>query len=392
MNNKVNRALAAKERNLIFALIAVLAITFASCGKHQATTQTDVPIEQNTTEEIKKHSDTIIILYKELEPVKRSIAQKVYNIPKYKSVNWDTHKIENIQCIQDQWMRVPRKLMQDSLIVRLLDAYNACVVWHSVGCDMEVFWRWEVFTDSAMLGMDLSNIKDIQTRRKAKQFIAHMAAAQRDTSIDVQQIMDQYLEWTSERYNITNFCDVESITEEAALLAMDPAQWISNYAELKAKRGLSDTIFQQQLVAVLDTITNFNAYCVLAIEYAHSSADGPWARDALPYLEKALTSGIYSPLLSSVWRTWRASLSTQMGESKDSNIPNAEYNQLRMLCCYTMLCYIHDYPDDIFAIDNYLTTSYWDNICRYGAFPFGNQSMIDRLEIFPEWEDKMLSK
>ncbi len=135
---------------ITIALAAMLTITFASCGKHQATIQTDVQIEQNTTEEIKKNSDTIIIHYKELEPVKRSIAQKVYNIPKYKSVNWDTHKIENIQCIQNQWMRVPRKLMQDSLIVRLVDAYNACVVWHSVGCDTEGYGEF-------LFGINLSN-------------------------------------------------------------------------------------------------------------------------------------------------------------------------------------------------------------------------------------------
>ena len=68
--------------------------------------------------------------------------------------------------------------------------------------------------------------------------------------------------------------------------------------------------------------------------------------EALPYLVKALTAGIYSPMLRETWRTWRAIMTSEMGQSKDSDIPNAEYNQLRMISCYTMLCYIHDHPKD----------------------------------------------
>ena len=206
------------KRNLIFALTAALTITFTSCVKSRETEQTE-----------------------------RSCVQKVYDIPKYTAIDWDTHKIENIQCIQDQWMCVPEELMQDSLIVRLVDMYNSCVVWHSVGSDMEVFWRWEIFTDSAMLNMDLSNINDEQTRLRAKKLIERTAAGQRDTTINVQQIMNLYLDWFSTYYHITTFCDID-LTEEAFLLAMDPAQWIDNYAEMKEKRALSDTIFQQQLV------------------------------------------------------------------------------------------------------------------------------------------------
>lgn len=362
MKNGVNRALVAKKPIITFALSAVLAFSFASCGESQEAKKTE-----------------------------RSFVQKVYDIPEYTPIDWDTHEIENIQSIQDQWMHVPEELMQDSLIVRLVDAYNACVVWHSVGSDMEVFWRWEIFTDTAMLSLNLSNIGDKQTRRRAKKLIERTAAGQRDTTINVQQIMDQYLDWVSKNYYVKNFCDVD-FTGEDFMHAMDPAQWIDNYAAMKAKRALSDTIFQQQLVVLLDTTSDFNVFCVLAIEYANSSTEGPWATDALPYLEKALTSGIYSPLLRDVWRTWRASLSTQMGASKDSDIPNAEYNQLRMLCCYTMLCYIHERPTDWLAINNYLVTAYWDNICRYGVYPFGNQSWIDQLEMFPEWADKILSE
>lgn len=318
-------------------------------------------------------------------------AQKAYNVPEYIEPDWYGNEIDNIQCEQDQWLRVPPKIQQDALISRLVDAYNASVVWHSVMSDMEVFWRWEVNTDSAMLAMDLSIITDEQTRSKAKQLVEQSAASQQDTTINANTAMNEYLAWLTDSYNISNFFDINAITEDVYLQANDKSQWVENYDELEAKRGLSDSIYQQQLIAMMDTTTDFNVYCVLAIEYAHSSVDGPHIHEALPYLQRALTSGVYSPMLREVWQTWRAIQADEMGHSKDSDIPNAEYNQLRMICCYTMLCYIHDHPTDWLAMNNYLVTSYIDNIRRYGAFSFGNQIIMEQIEVFPEWAEKIFS-
>ena len=316
-------------------------------------------------------------------------AQKAYNVPEYIEPDW--MEIDNIQCGQDQWMHVTDKMLQNPLIARLVDAYNANVVWHSVGSDMEVFWRWEVLTDSAMLCMDLTNISDEQTCQHAKLFIESTAAAQHDPTASAQQAMIQYLEWLTTYYNVSTFFNVDSVIDDNFWSVAEPSTWIDNYADISDKRGQSDTIFQQQLVAALDTTTDFNRFCALAIEYAHSSSEGPFIPEALPYLETALTAGIYSPMLRDAWMTWRAVQSSQMGMSKDSDIPNAEYNQLRMLCCYTMLCHIQQHPTDCFAINNFILTSYRDNIARYGTYPYGNQSVIEHINIFPEWADKIFS-
>ena len=350
------------KRNLIYALIVVLALPIASCGNSQAETQAE-----------------------------SRFTQKTYDFPEYITTEWDSTEMKVVQCEQDQWMRVPDHMKKDSLVARLVDAYNANVVWHSVRSDMETFWRMEMLTDSAMLNMDLTNISDEQTHQLASALIEGAAAWQRDTTLS-SLIMEQYLEWVTIHYNASTFFDEDSITEDMYWAAMDPAQWVDNYEEIKKKRGQSDTILQQQLVAMLDTTTDFNTYCVLAIEYAHWSEEGPWATDALPYLEKALTAGIYSPLFLDLWLTWRAMRSTQIGLSKDAYIPNAEYNQIRLACCYTMLCHIHEHPDDWLAINGYLNTSYWDNIGRYGPFAYGNQSISTQLEVFPEWADKILSE
>ena len=358
-----------KKILLSSALFAVLAISFGSCGNHpKEVRSSSAHVKYNVPEYVK------------------------YDVPKYVDPDWENIEIQNTQCIQNQWMSIPVGMSQDSFIVKLVDAYNASVVWHSVKSDMEMFWRWDCYTDTAMLGMDLSKIKDKRARLKAKQLIECTAAGQRDSTIDVNNAMNQYLSWLSDYFNISHFFNTDSITDEVYWAATDKANWIENYASMEDMRGKSDSIYQQQLLTMLDTTTDFNVYCILAIEYAHSSIDGPHMTNALPYLVKALTAGIYSPMLREVWRTWRAIMTSDMGQSRDSDIPNAEYNQLRMISCYTMLCYIHDNPTDWLAVNNFLVTSYIDNICRYGTFPLGNQGMMDRVEVFPEWAERILNK
>lgn len=343
-----------------FALISVFAICFASCGSYSKDVQ--------------------------------SSSQIKYDVPKYIEPDWYNMEIQNCQCIQNQWITIPEGMSQDSLIIKLVDEYNTCVVWHSVKSDMEMFWRWDCYTDSAMLSMDLSIFNDELARDKAQQLIEVSAAGQRDTTIDVVSSMNQYVSWLSDYYNISHFFNTDSITDEVYWEATDKANWIENYASMEEKRGKSDSIYQQQLLTMLDTTTDFNVYCILAIEYAHSSIDGPHMSEALPYLVKALTAGIYSPMLREAWRTWRAIMTSEMGQSKDSDIPNAEYNQLRMISCYTMLCYIHDNPKDWLAVNNFIMNAYQDNICRYGMYSYGNQGMMERLEMFPEWAKRILNK
>ena len=101
-------------KKISFALIAVLAVSFASC---------------------RCHSDNV-----------QSSAQIKYDVPKYIEPDWGNFEIQNTQCIQNQWMPIPDGMSQDSFITKLVDEYNACVVWHSVKSNMEMFWRWDCYT------------------------------------------------------------------------------------------------------------------------------------------------------------------------------------------------------------------------------------------------------
>lgn len=314
----------------------------------------------------------------------------VYDVPDYTEPDW--MEIDNYQCHQDQWLHVPNKMLNTTLMRRLVDAYNANVVWHSVSSDMECYWRWETFTDSSMIEMDLSIIKDDKVRSMASELCLNTAHSQHDESINPGDEMDKYLSFISSYYHVSEFVNTDTLSEDAYWEAVKKSNWVSDWEELFRKRGLSAQDHQSFLRHAMDTASSFNARCVYALEFAHSSDDGPYFDEAIPYLVKYLTAGQYSPLLQEMWQTWRAMQSSLMGMSKDSDIPNAEYNQLRMIACYTMLCHIQDHPDDWLAINNFLITSYIDNICRYGQFSFGNQSAIEQLECFPEHYEKIFNK
>lgn len=313
----------------------------------------------------------------------------VYSIPEYTEPDWA--EVGSFSCFKDQWLRMPEELLQDTMVALMQDAYNAHMVFNSVYSDLEIFWRWEHETADDMLRMDLSIIKDPETRQMASNFCKNIAAYQKDTTLDWDRYLSEYMDYITLRYHDGVALGIDT-TYERFESAMDQTQWVPNYKKLLEKRYSSDEDHQKSLLTALDTTRSFNTRCVYALEYAHSCEDAPYFADAIPYLVKLLTAGQYSAYLYEVWRTWRVLQGMQMGMSKDSEIPNYEYNTLRRLSCYTILCYLHDHPLDPVAVDEFLLLASDDNIRRYGKFMFGNQTVTEAFQIFPAYYRKILDK
>ena len=136
--------------------------------------------------------------------------------------------------------------------------------------------------------------------------------------------------------------------------------------------------------------TDMNRRCVYAMEYAHSSTDGPYFTDAVPVLVNIMCMGEYSPILYDIWRTWRTMQAMRMGMSRDSAIPNLQYNALRLIVAHTMLNHIIEHPDDEKAIRAFLYLSACANINRYGDFLFGNQNIEEQMITFPEYVSSII--
>ena len=301
-------------------------------------------------------------------------------------------------CEYTDWLLPTKKQASNRLTAKLADAYNCAVVWRSTYSDMEKVWRFHPERElcvplcellDGFCFMECSHIQDSTMRAMSDTLKTIAMRAAQDTAIDFELYHEEYILAAIERYHTDNF---GSLTEEMYEKLINCGNYVPNYETMVQKRMQDDSLYQAELLQLLQTELDINRRCIYALEYAHSSSDGPHFIEAAPYLVDVMLAGEYSPYLNDIWRTWRAMMSTMMGMSRDSHIPNLKYNKMRKVCALTTLEYIRNHPEDIMAINNFVVLAYTVNIHRFGTFMFGNQNVMDQMEMFPEYFDKVLSK
>lgn len=308
----------------------------------------------------------------------------------YQEPDWAMVEIESI-CDKDDWFHPSEEQLSDTLIAKLVDAYNCCVAWHSLYTDLDLSWRlwWnhcgeEELNDlkTAVKAMDCSMIHDSVMRGLAEAFQQSVIVAIMDTtSLDWEDCQDNFIGEIVNRYHISNFGE---LTEDEYFRQINYENYVKNYSQIKAKRMKNDSVHQQQLLQRINQETDFTLRSIYAMEYAHSSEDGPYFEDAIPVLVDVMLTRKYAPMLYDIWRTWRAMQCSHMGMSRDSAIPNIHYNALRKLVANTMLNHIQQHPDDLVAINEFVCLAFCDNINRYCTFPFGNQNFEEHMVMFPD--------
>lgn len=103
-------------------------------------------------------------------------------------------------------------------------------------------------------------------------------------------------------------------------------------------------------------------------------------------LDREFERGEYSPFLSEMWRTWRASMTSMIGHSTWSYIPNHLYNAKRKQVAEIILHQIETHPTDSLAQGLLIDLIGSGNILRRGAI-FGNSSILEQKQMYPEWDN-----
>lgn len=104
---------------------------------------------------------------------------------------------------------------------------------------------------------------------------------------------------------------------------------------------------------------------------------------AIDMYRDIISSGQYSIYLFDTWVRWRVLMQKENnGSSTWSFIPNDEYNRVRKIIAKTTLDYIHVNYLDQMAINQFLLIASHDIIRRFGNYPYGNQSIVEYLNIF----------
>ncbi len=104
---------------------------------------------------------------------------------------------------------------------------------------------------------------------------------------------------------------------------------------------------------------------------------------AMNLYKSILDSRKYSLYLFEAWLKWRAVTQMEVGGmSNTSNIPNDEYDKVREQAANVILEQIAKHEEDEMAINQFLLLATHDMIKRYGAYPLGNQGVLEYLELF----------
>ena len=367
------------KRNLIFALAAVLAFTFASCSKSTSTES----IDQEARWFVSARGDYACDLL--------SDSVDVFQLFPEKYLDPDPDDYLEPLCSRTAEQCVVYSGV-NPIVRDLADYYNALIMFSNCISDSETAERfgeddpnvYSTMADSIAL-LDVTVIRNDTLRQLMKQvrssmesYVRHMPKSKSDK---VEQSSDKLFEYLNTKVNPI----IESTRD--AYWAYDARKpFYDNFDSILVLRGKSNKAYQQELLTQIHLAKTPAERHIYAIEFAHSdSANAHFLPGAAVLNREFVEIGLYSPYLSEMWRTWRASVSTLMGASSWSYIPNLHYNIKRRQIAEIIIKQIEEHPDDILAQGVLIDLAGMDNISRYGSL-FGNAAMLEQMTMFPEWK------
>ncbi len=300
---------------------------------------------------------------------------------------------------KDLWLNSNLTYSDSQLLGKLVDAYNSFLVHNSIMTDFDTQMRFDDMHDSAVVAikaMDVTKVKDPDVLRKLEDYKNEMLFL---LSVDPDNVdKDQHHPWKArgelfdylaKKYNLNTFGKID---RDTYLSEYEKVPSVPEWNELKHKHGQKGQV--KTLLEKYNGTKDFDAKCIYAIELAHayeadkdawpSSEDG---NPAISCMQSLMKEKKYSLYLFELWVKWRVLYQDTKGASKDSEIPNRIYNNYRNICCCTILSYIKDNPRDIKAINEFLVLASTANIFRHGEWDYGNQYMMDKINLFPEFFD-----
>lgn len=310
-------------------------------------------------------------------------------------IDTSSHIVIGTLTDKDMWLKIePEEQMPDQL-KRLIDSYNASVVQNSIMTDFDLLMRLGLEPQDIIQKvekLDVGRIQDAEVQAKLKDYKQEMLFLLRvdADSVDHNEhnpwiAKDELYAYLSKKFYITTFGEI-NVDEYWDEYNNCPS--VPEMSELTANRGNPNMV--KELKSKYNMATDFDARCVYAIELAHAyEADrDSWGEDfrnpAIPIMEALMKEQKYSVYLNELWQKWRVLYQDSKGASKDSTIPNRLYNAYRNMCCCTVLSYIKKNPQDIKAINCFLTMACKENIFREGQFSYGNQNAVEKYYLFPE--------
>lgn len=200
---------------------------------------------------------------------------------------------------------------------------------------------------------------------------------------------EKYMNYLMTTYSTAHFV---SMTEEKYWQTVDKNNYIKS-SEYGTYKNLKTTNLKDAL-ALLDKIskqtTDFQEHLIYEVELADqyvkhaNSLDDYSSEIPIGKYKALLEQKKYSIYLFETWRKWRVVTQQNMGLSKSSDIPNDEYDKVREQVALVILEYITKNESDEMAINQFTLMATHDIVRRFGAFPYGNQNIVEYHELFDD--------
>ena len=300
------------------------------------------------------------------------------------SIYRDHKHASDYVAFKDIVLHRPADVAPTPLILRLLDYYNSKRIIDGAYDNIE---KWVRYSEDSILAnlpksinrdYDISIIQSPKTRRLVRKHLHTKKAMDwseyiiRSISIDsiIRASYDDLQnrgneKEMAEKYDFNNYVkDYSSLNlaERRSYISLDSANWLRHMAT-----SASDP----------------NAQLIYMIEYAHVVYTGLHPCTAL--LRDFIESGTYSIYLPEAWRFWRCLMfEAYCGLSTFSYIPNGPFNKMRATCAATILRHIAKHPDDDLAIKQFMLLGSYHDYIRFGPFLYGNQSLLDEMNLYKE--------
>tara|TARA_B110000902_G_scaffold25638_1_gene28019 strand:+ start:1630 stop:2649 length:1020 start_codon:yes stop_codon:yes gene_type:complete len=190
-------------------------------------------------------------------------------------------------------------------------------------------------------------------------------------------------------YSTNHFIDMEA---ESYWKNIDKANYtLSPKYPVYQKLLNSDVIKAVTLLqTIAENVNNFQEEHIYKIEIADQfvknsdSLNDISGHLAIEKYKELIDRNAYSLYLFETWIKWRVLTQFDRGLSKDSDIPNKYYDEIREHIATVILAHITNNPKDEMAVNQFMLMASHDIIRRFGEYPYGNQSTIEYHRLFDD--------
>ena len=361
------------KKSLFFALVAVLAIPFVSCSKQASQEPARHFVSADGMLDFDLIDDSIDVF---------QLFPEAY----YSEDGDDLAPI----CIHNEDILLKYN-GSNPQVQQITDFYNIIAMYHNMNSDLETAERFgeddsEVYEALAasIASADVTYVRDPELQAAIRQLRDTMEYCCRHLPEDHSEMLGKMVEDLFGIITPTAAAIMDGVTERYFEI-MDRKDFYTDFDSVIYLRGRSDKDYQLELLTAMDHAQTPMERHMYAIEYAHSDSFHASFVLGAAVLNREFERGEYSPYLSEMWRTWRASLTSIIGHSSWSYIPNHLYNAKRRQVAEIILQQVEKHPTDSMAQGLLIDLIGSGNILRHGAI-FGNSSMVEQMNMYPEWD------